>query len=131
MSKYVKAGNGEPNGSKSRNTVGIASKTTADHMMKSHGRTATSTQGYGSSSSNLIQSSKNKNQRKASDFISRNHNQQPTNTAVEATNYAQIYEMKIKESLSKGTSMLVQSKTRSSHQSNFNDLTKSKQFLCL
>ena len=58
--------------------------------------------------------------------MSRNHAQQPTNTA--ATNYAQLYEMKIKESLSKGTSMIVQERSSKvdHHQHNFSDLTKSK-----
>ncbi len=107
MSKYVKGSGTTVDGHKSRNTVGVACKTTADHC-RSHGRNATSASGYGTSSSHLIQSSKNNRghmPRKTSDVISRNHAQQPMNTA--ATNYAQLYEMKIKESLSKGTSMLV------------------------
>lgn len=58
MSKYVKGSTTTGEGHKSRNTTGIASKTTADHG-RSHGRTATSASGYGTSSSHFIQSSKN------------------------------------------------------------------------
>ncbi len=66
MSKYSKPS--EHANSNSRNAAGIGSKTTIDHLMKSHGRTS----GYGTTTNHVIQSSKNKSNRKQSE-VSRNH----------------------------------------------------------